>query len=137
MQETLTIHVEISDCIEVKGNTGIARMILFAGDAEGSGFKGKILPGGVDTQRQLKDVPLQLSARYVLEGVDRAGKSCRIFIENQGIVDTNGQVRKTKPKIITDSADLSWLETADLTGTIEPWEKGVIIHIFHNGFLDF
>lgn len=129
--------MEIGDCIEVKGNTGTVRMILFSGDVEGSDFKGKILPGGVDTQRQLKDVPLQLSARYVLEGADRAGKSCRIFIENQGIADTNGQVRKTKPKIITDSADLSWLETADLTGTIEPWKKGVIIHIFHNDFLDF
>ena len=54
MEEVLTIHVEIGDCIEVKAIPGTARMLLFNGDAEGSGFKGKILPGGVDTQRQLQ-----------------------------------------------------------------------------------
>lgn len=134
MEEVLTIYVRIGDSIEVKGNTGTARMLLFNGDAEGSGFKGKILPGGVDTQRQLKSDPLQLSARYILEGLDSTGKCSRLFIENQGAADTNGHIQKTKPTIITDSADLSWLEAADLTGTIEPWEKGVIIHIFNNHF---
>lgn len=134
MEEVLTIHVKIGDCIKVKGSTGTARMVLFSGDAEGSSFKGKILPGGVDTQRQLKNDPLQLSARYILEGLDSTGKCSRLFIENQGVADIDGHIQKTKPTIITDSADLSWLETADLAGTIEPWEKGVIIHIFNNHF---
>ena len=39
MEEVLTIYVRIGDSIEVKGNTGTARMLLFNGDAEGSGFK--------------------------------------------------------------------------------------------------
>lgn len=130
MQEILTIHVVIGNICEVKGNVGLARMICFSGKAEGSGFKGKVLPGGADTQRQTGAAPLQLSARYILEGQDSAGKKCRIFIENQGTADADGNVRQTTPSIITDSTALSWMETAKLTGTIEPWWKGVIIHIF-------
>ena len=70
-----------------------------------------------------------LSARYILEGVDRDGKDCRIFIENNGSAAENGDMHTT-PMIITDSSALSYLETERLSGTIEPWEKGVIIHIF-------
>ena len=47
-----------------------------------------------------------------------------------GRTNKNGMVEETKPRIITDSACLSWMETADLTGTITPWDKGVMIHIF-------
>jgi hypothetical protein len=128
MKEELTIKVEITATDEVRGNTGIVRMIRFTGTADCDNFKGRILPGGIDTQKEFEGKPFLLSARYMLDGIDKMGQTCRIFIENNGESNQNELV--TTPKIITDSAALSYLETTGLTGTIEGWEKGVIIHIF-------
>ena len=74
MREVLTVRVRIKETYEVHGQRGLARMILFDGEGEGSGFYGKILPGGVDTQQVHDDGKLELSARYMLE-IGRA--SCR------------------------------------------------------------
>ena len=74
MREVLTVHVRIKETYEVHGQRGLARMILFDGEGEGSGFYGKILPGGVDTQQMHDDGKLELSARYMLEGTDSSGK---------------------------------------------------------------
>lgn len=126
--EVLTIRVCITGCHEVKGAGKTARMILFDGDCDCDAFKGKILPGGVDTQKEFSGEDYCLSARYMLEGTDSDGKACKLFIENNGgIVDG---VMKTYPKIVTDSECLSYLQTSELEGSIEGWEKGVIIHIF-------
>lgn len=131
MQEILTIKVCITNVIEIKGKTAEAVMIAFDGTCDCENFKGKILPGGVDTQKEFYPEKRTLSARYMLEGVDKEGKACHLFIENNGTANTDSMVEKTTPRIITDSSGLSWLETADLSGTITPWEKGVVIHIFN------
>ena len=128
-KEELTINVRITQVNEVKGHTGTGRMILFDGDADCENFKGKIMNGGVDTQKEEPDRHPQLSARYILEGTDKAGKACRIFIENNGEF-LEGSDNKTTPEIFTDSEELAYLETADLYGTIEGIEGGVRIHIF-------
>ena len=130
MQEILTIQVRITEAFEVKGKTGEAGMVCFDGSCDCENFKGKILPGGVDTQKEWYPQARTLSARYTLEGIDREGKACRIFIENNGTVNETGRVEQTMPQILTDSQCLSWMETTELTGTITPWEQGVIIHIF-------
>ena len=83
--EVLTINVRITAINEVKGNAGTARMILFDGDAASEYFTGTILPGGVDTQKDKPGEGTLLSARYILEGTDYKGESCRIFIENNGV----------------------------------------------------
>ena len=132
MKEVLTIQVSTWQMIEVKGKTAEAGMILFDGFCDCENFKGRILPGGVDTQKSFYPEARSLSARYILEGTDINGKECRIFIENNGTADKEGRIEYTKPKIITDSESLGWMETADLTGTITPWDKGVMIHIFVN-----
>lgn len=129
MREVLTVRVRIKETYEVHGQHGLARMILFDGEGEGSGFYGKILPGGVDTQQVRDDGKLELSARYMLEGTDSSGKPCLVFIENVGIANDKSYIEKTHPKIRTNSTTLSWLETSVLLGTISAWEKGVIIHI--------
>ena len=54
------------------------------------------------------------------------GNACRIFIENNGAVQKDGQIT-TKPLIYTDSKALAWLEQADLTGHVQPAEHGVRI----------
>ena len=130
MQEILTIQVCITQTLEVKGKSAEAVMIAFDGTCDCENFKGKILPGGVDTQKEFYPEKRTLSARYMLEGIDREGGKCHVFVENNGIANADGMVEKTIPKIITDSECLSWMEIAELSGTITPWEKGVIIHIF-------
>lgn len=130
MQEILTIQVCITKIMQVKGISAEAAMITFDGTCDCENFTGKILSGGVDTQKEFYPGARMLSARYMLEGVDKEGKACHIFIENNGTANEDGMVEKTTPKIITDSEYLSWLEAAELLGTITPWEKGVIIHIF-------
>ena len=130
MKEVLTIQVSTWQMMGVKGKTAEAGMILFDGFCDCENFRGRILPGGVDTQKEFYPEARSLSARYILEGTDRDGKECRIFIENNGVADKDGKIEHTIPRIITDSECLSFLETTELSGTITPWEKGVIIHIF-------
>lgn len=129
MKEELVIKVELTATDEVKGESGTGRMIHFGGTADCPNFKGEVLPGGVDTQKECAGKPPMLSARYILEGVDKDGQECRIFIENNGCF-REGKKNETVPLIFTDSKALSYLEHAILRGTIEPWEKGVIIRIF-------
>lgn len=130
MKEILTIQVRIKEIFEVKGHKAETAMLLFDGDCDCENFKGKILPGGVDTQKEACLQKRILSARYILEGMDSAGKSCRIFIENNGIAGENGRIEATTPQIITDSRCLGWMEQEELTGTITPAKDGVTIHIF-------
>ena len=126
----LTVNVALDEIIEVNGSRGKAAMILFHGDSDCENFKGKVLPGGVDTQKEEAGEKRLLSARYVLEGKDKDGKECRIFIENNGVVDEPGAEVKTTPVIYTDSNALKWLETAQLYGTVQGRPGGVLISIF-------
>ncbi|MCQ2578506.1 MAG: DUF3237 domain-containing protein [Treponema sp.] len=127
--EVLTVNVHITGAETVKGSKAEACMILFDGTAEGSGFKGEILPGGVDTQNQVYNSRRYLSARYILKGLDKDGKETRIFVENNGFWAEDGSL-ETKPVILTDNPSLSFLESDNLYGTLEGQEGGVIIHIF-------
>ena len=128
MEEILKIKVQLDDIFEVEGKNGSARMIAFSGEADGPYFSGKILPHGVDTQKSEAGKPLQLSARYMLEGIDCTGKQCCLFIENNG-EEAGGQI-VTKPRIYTDSESLSWMEGAALCGTVESCgEDQVMIRI--------
>lgn len=127
--EVLTVNVRLTGDYEVKGHTGAAKMLLFGGDVDCDNFKGVILPGGVDTQSQKVGESVHLSARYIIEGEDYTGKKCRLFIENNGCVESDGSI-VTNPKIYTDSEALAYLEKQELTGTVEGNEEGIKIHIF-------
>lgn len=130
MEEILTIYIDLTEIYEVKGKSAEAVIINFTGNCKGKYFNGNVLPGGVDTQKEFYPQNRTLSARYMLDGIDDAGKNCRIFIENEAALDGEKQLDHTTPKIITDSKSLSWMEEAYLKGTIEPKEEGCIIHIF-------
>ena len=126
MREIMAIDVILDECLEVEGQGGKACMILFHGTCDCGLFHGRILPGGADTQKEKSGELRTLSARYILEGTDAEGNACRIFIENNGAVQKDGQIT-TKPLIYTDSKALAWLEQADLTGHVQPAEHGVRI----------
>ena len=119
--EILRINVTVNGCNALETAPRSVRMLPFSGSCEGPLFHGTILPGGVDTQTDIAPGQGTLSARYMLEGADDAGKKCRLFIDNSAVTRQGGET-VTHPRIITDSASLKWLETAALTGRIE--EKG-------------
>ncbi len=129
MKEVFSVDVVIDSSYEVKSEGGDACMITFHGESNCENFKGKILPGGVDTQKQFAYGERTLSARYILEGVDYTGEHCRIFIENNGYFQKDGTI-KTEPMILTDSKALCWMMTADLTGTVTGAPNGVRIAFF-------
>ncbi len=122
----LIVDVELDEIYEVNGKKGQASMLLFHGTAKGDNFIGRILPGAVDTQKELAEQPRLLSARYIIQGEDSAGNMCHIFIENNSVPGSE----YTKPIIYTDSEELQWLETADLYGTLCGKPNGVIISFF-------
>ena len=127
-EPVLCIHVVIDGTYTVKGHDRTANIVLFHGYADCANFCGQILPGAADTQ-YCGGQGFTLSARYILEGTDSDGEGCRIFIENNGRMDDEGNI-VTKPVVITDSKALSWLCTADLYGTVNDEDGGVRIDIY-------
>ncbi|MCQ2591407.1 MAG: DUF3237 domain-containing protein [Treponema sp.] len=127
MKLLFSIHINVTEVIEVKGKKDTARMVLFNGFAEGI-FSGKVENGGVDTQKEIFGEAGTLSARYILSGKDEDGTPCKLFIEN------NGKFGEpyTCPKIITDSEKLGWLENAKLFGQICNENNELIIKIFED-----
>lgn len=126
--EILRIKVYLTGNIVTEGGADTAVMLPFTGECDSPLFKGKILPGGVDTQRIQPGGRGTLSARYTLEGMDDQGRECRLFIDNAAVLGAQG-IGTTYPTIRTDSESLRWLETADLRGAIEHFPDHIEIVI--------
>ncbi|MBR0217892.1 MAG: DUF3237 family protein [Clostridia bacterium] len=124
----LEIQVRTLPSQRVNGKTRDILMIPFTGTASGPWFTGQVIGQGMDTQKISKAGKAALSARYMLEGTDKSGQSCRVFIENQGSFDTGFQ-----PTVVTDSALLSDWETADLRATVDVVPGGVTVRVFREG----
>ena len=120
----LEIHVTCREAVAVEGGSRKIVMVPFDGQAEGPLFTGRIIGTGVDTQT-IENGGITLSARYMMEGKDAEGNSCRIFVENQG----NGK-SGFHPMIVTDSALLREWETAELSATVEGAPGGVTVRIY-------
>ncbi len=120
----ITINVTTYEAQAVKGGSSGVVMIPFSAVAEGEYFSGKTVADGWDTQYSTQE-SWTLSARYMLEGTDQNGQRCRLFIENNGT-----SLDSCKPKIITDSEALAFLETAPLYAIAECVEGGVIVRIY-------
>lgn len=123
MKEILKLDVNITGIESVSNAHKKIHMIGFNGKASGDYFTGEVLVNGVDTQF-IEEGRLLFSARYLLEGYDNKGESCRIFIENNGPVDC------LVPSIVTNSSALDFLNTAQLISTVEEVEGGVVVRIF-------
>lgn len=121
----LEINVRITGFETVESKRGKIVMIEFDAEADCELFKGKTVAKGFDTQRIFKSGNMQLSARYMLEGVDSMGLPCRIFIENNG-----NDLSFCTPKIVTNSEALNFLETSSLCSDVTPVESGVIVRIY-------
>lgn len=117
-QELLRIDINIRDTWEVRGGEETVNMLLFDGYCDCGLFRGKILSGGVDTQKWDRTGKGVLSARYMLRGMDAEGQECTIFIENTAEAEEGKEI-VTRPVIRTDSHSLRWMEHARLRGRLE------------------
>ncbi|MCW3790136.1 DUF3237 domain-containing protein [Paenibacillus sp. LS1] len=134
LEELFTVHVNIEKSLDLQNSEGDSVvMIPFTGSATGKYFEGIVLGGGVDTQIIGKNGdPHTLSARYMLQGTDNTGHSCKIYIENNGNIDKalKTALFRTSPKMITNSEALSFLNSVTLIGEGHPTESGVDIKIY-------
>ncbi|MCP1184320.1 DUF3237 family protein [Paenibacillus sp. 1781tsa1] len=134
LEELFTVHVNIERSFDLQNSEGNSVvMITFTGSVTGKYFEGMVLYGGVDTQIIGKNGdPHTLSARYMLQGTDYKGDSCKIYIENNGNIDKTLKTAlfRTTPKMITDSKALSFLNSETLVGEGYPTESGVDIKIY-------
>lgn len=123
-EEVFSIKVTVDKPILVgqDGIVGRRQLIpILSGEVKGNGFKGKVLPGGVDSQIIRPDGKCELSARYAIQLDDGAA----IYIENNGIrtvppeyvkdvtagkfVDPNVYYFRTVPTIETYDEKYKWM----------------------------
>ena len=127
------VHVEIdNEAVSVlKSPAGEVVMIPFAGAVSGELLNGRVLPGGVDTQTVNQNGIRHMSARYMLDCVDKDGDPCRVYIENNGWFETQSMPFKTKPTFLTDSQKLAhYLHCNNFRGEGHFEEGGLIIKVF-------
>lgn len=126
MNEILTILITVLSATSVTDGTTTKNFLPFDGEAKSEYFQGKVIPGGVDTQTYSAKGG-DLSARYILEGVDCSGKPCKIFIENNGKFGEEF----THPRIVTDSDTLKFLNNnPDIKGKLDMSDGKLTIRIY-------
>lgn len=124
-EKLMEIRVTLQKALSVQGAEKQVVMIPFSGEATGPYFSGRVIGPGVDTQRIGPDKKARLSARYMLEGTDRDGNACRVFVENEGSWEDG-----FRPRIVTDSPVLRRFEAAALSATVEGIPGGVLVSIY-------
>jgi hypothetical protein len=126
------VDVDPAQISHLKGVAGEILMIPFSGVVKGAIFNGRVLPGGVDTQTVDQNGVRHMSARYMLEGLDKDGQPCRIYIDNNGWF-SNEMVMpfKTIPTFFTDSKTLApYLHSNKFRTEGYPRQGGVTIKVF-------
>lgn len=126
MEKIMTLYINCKEFLEVKNDELTMLQIIFDGTVEGEWFNGTVMNGGVDTQTINPDGSGTLSARYCLEGTDREGLSCRMYISNDAELGNE----KTFPKIHSDSPNLKWLSSARLEGKMINDDEGLRIEFY-------
>jgi hypothetical protein len=115
---------------------------ITGGTFEGSGIKGKVMPGGADWQIIRPDGFTELDTRYTLE----TDKGQIIYVQNAGIrhaapdvmkrllageaVDPSLVYFRTVPTFETSSPELQWLTRAIFVGTGERYPNDVRIRFW-------
>jgi hypothetical protein len=128
----VTVDIDPALISQLKGQAGEVIMIPFSGTVRGDIFNGRVLPGGVDTQTVDQNGVRHMSARYMLEGTDKNGEPCRIYIDNNGWF--SGEMAmpfKTIPTLYTDSKTLApYLHSNKFRTEGHPRQGGVTIKVF-------
>jgi len=138
------LRVQVGPPLDVGPIPGGRRRIvsILGGTFEGSGMKGRVLPGGADWQIVRADGLGELDTRYTLETDD--GKL--IYVQNVGIRHASPEVTaklmagqpvdpslvyfRTVPKFETSALELAWLMRSIFVGTGERYPADVLIRFW-------
>jgi hypothetical protein len=144
LEFALELRAQLGPPLEVGTVPGGRRRIVqvLGGTFEGSGLKGRILPGGGDWQMVRADGLAELDTRYTLETDD--GKV--IYIQNAGILHASPEVTarlmkgepvdpsqvyfRTVPKFETSAPELAWLMRSIFVGTGERYPSDVLMRFW-------
>ena len=128
----VAVDIDPAQVSQLRGPAGEVVMIPFGGTVTGELFNGRVLPGGVDTQTVDRNGVRHMSARYMLEGVDRSGEPCHIYIDNNGWFTGEMTVPfRTVPTFFTDSKALApYLHANRFRTEGHPRQGGVTIKVF-------
>lgn len=133
MEKLLEINIHLTGFTQVKGKNETVNFINFDGYCSSDFFEGKVIEGGVDTQKYVEGKEGSLSARYILDGKDGKGLPSKLFIENNGTVFADGRI-ETVPHIVSDNEELEAIFSGNLFGkvlTVDcPEHDKVLIEIY-------
>jgi hypothetical protein len=126
------VDIDPAQVSQLKGRAGEVVMIPFGGTVKGEVFNGRVLPGGVDTQTVDRNGVRHMSARYMLEGTDKSGEKCHIYVDNQAwLSGETAMPFKTAPTFITDSKALGeYLHGNKFRGEGHMQQGGVTIKFY-------
>jgi len=115
---------------------------ILGGTFEGSGIKGKVLPGGADWQIVRADGFTELDTRYTLQ----TDKGELVYVQNAGVRHAAPDVMKrllagetvdpavvyfrTVPKFETAAPELQWLARSVFIGTGERYPTEVVVRFW-------
>ncbi len=138
------LRVQVGLPLDVGPIPGGRRRIIpiLGGTFEGSGMRGRVLPGGADWQIVRADGLGELDTRYTLETDD--GKF--IYVQNAGIRHASPEVTaklmagqpvdpslvyfRTVPKFETSAPELAWLMRSIFVGTGERYPADVLMRFW-------
>ena len=144
LEFALELRAQLGPPLEVGAVPGGRRRIIqtLGGTFEGSGLKGRVMPGGGDWQIVRADGLAELDTRYTLETDD--GKV--IYVQNAGIrhaspevtarllkgepVDPSQVYFRTVPKFETSAPALAWLMRSIFVGTGERNPSDVLMRFW-------
>jgi len=137
-------RVQVGPPVDIGPVPGGRRRIIpiLGGSFEGSGLKGRVLPGGADWQIVRADGLGELDTRYTLETDD--GKL--IYVQNAGIRHASPEVTaklmagqpvdpslvyfRTVPKFEASAPELAWLMRSIFVGTGERYPADVLMRFW-------
>ncbi|MCR5796539.1 MAG: family 43 glycosylhydrolase [Eubacterium sp.] len=121
------LNLNVLKKTSLKGHSEDVELISVSGESSTEYFKGKIKNETTIVKKIEHGNIRNLDARFILEGEDNTGKSCKIFLEINGISREISD--KFEARITTDSDELQWVTNAELACEIENNGDEIIIKI--------
>ena len=128
------VTLDPADITEMKTPLGAVSFLPFTAAVESDIFTGGTRPGAVDVQQENAAGIRNMCAKYIFEGVDKEGRACRLFVENNAYftpADDPGAVLPACPRFLTDSPILGeYLHQPRFRSEVRPAPGGVEIWVF-------
>ena len=128
------VYADDKEVSNLECSYGAVTMIPFHATVTSDLFRGETLPGAVDVQIENPGKSRHMCAKYMFEGRDRDGNSCRLFVKNDSYlapIMRNEPYFDRCPMFLTDSPVLGeYLCAQHFRSEVQGREWGVEIRIY-------